>query len=131
MTVQSASYGFLHNTLRGNFVFSLTSGALAALAAWPLASYLGIPSPWILVALGLGVFGFGLLVRQTVNRTPFDIASVRMIAVADVVWVVASVGLLLLPGMPFTTEGRWVIGIVAEIVALFAVLEIYGLRRAR
>jgi len=47
----------------------------------------------------------------------------------DGLWVVGSAILLAGGWVPLTAAGRWAILIVAAIVALFAVLQYYGLRR--
>jgi len=31
--------------------------------------------------------------------------------------------------VPFSTEGKWVVGVVAELVLVFAVLQFVGIRR--
>jgi len=45
----------------------------------------------------------------------------------DVAWVVGSY--ILIFTVPFSTEGKWVVGVVAELVLVFAVLQFVGIRR--
>jgi hypothetical protein len=130
MLAQTRSDNLLRTTLFGNATFSVISGAVFALAAAPLAQWMGIPSPWILGVLGVWVLGFGALVWQLARSQPLNLTQARAIFWADALWVVASAVLLLAPGLPFTTEGRWIIALVAEIVLVFAILEFVGLRRA-
>jgi hypothetical protein len=52
-------------------------------------------------------------------------------AIIDSAWVVGSVILLLSSWIPFTTEGKWAVGVVAVIVAMFASLEFYDTGCAR
>ena len=53
-----------------------------------------------------------------------------MIAVElDVVWVVGSAVLLVTKALPFTPVGVWAVAIVADIVAIFAIVQYLGLRR--
>jgi hypothetical protein len=56
---------------------------------------------------------------------------VWLIIVLDVSWVITSAVLLLTDLVPLTTTGQWIIGLLAEIVAVFAVLEYVGLRKTR
>jgi hypothetical protein len=51
------------------------------------------------------------------------------VIVADLLWVTAS-WIALAAGMT-SGQGAWAVGIVADIVALFALLQYIGLRRAR
>ena len=45
----------------------------------------------------------------------------------DVAWVLGSYILIFI--VPFSTEGKWVVGVVAELVLAFAVLQFVGIRR--
>jgi hypothetical protein len=45
----------------------------------------------------------------------------------DLAWVLASSVLIFI--VPFSTEGKWVVGVVAELVLVFAVLQFVGIRR--
>jgi hypothetical protein len=47
----------------------------------------------------------------------------------DLVWVLGS-GLLLFV-VPFSTSGKWLVGIIAELVLAFAALQWFGIRRVR
>jgi hypothetical protein len=50
--------------------------------------------------------------------------------IADVAWVLASVVVVVSGWAPLTAAGVWAIMIVADIVAVFAVAQYVGLRRA-
>ncbi len=52
------------------------------------------------------------------------------VIVLDVAWVAGSALILLFDLVPLTTAGRWTIALLAEVVALFAILQTIGLRRA-
>jgi hypothetical protein len=56
---------------------------------------------------------------------------VWMVIGGDLLWVVASYAILLAGRPALTTAGSWSVGILAEIVALFAVIQFVGLRRLR
>ena len=56
---------------------------------------------------------------------------VWVIIVLDVLWVVASAVLLFSHVVPLTTAGKWMVGILADVVALFAIFEYVGLRKLR
>jgi hypothetical protein len=48
----------------------------------------------------------------------------------DVAWVAGSVIILVLDLVPFTVAGRWTIILLAEAVAVFAILQYISLRRS-
>jgi hypothetical protein len=60
--------------------------------------------------------------KQQVKKSDAWIAVCR-----DVAWVIGSYVLILV--VPFSTEGKWVVGAVAEAVLVFAVLQFVGIRR--
>ena len=130
-TPAAANDTFLRRTLLGNVAFSLISGAACLLGANALAALMGIPQPAILMALGGGLLMFALGVYLTASQRPLDPRKATAIFAADVVWVVGSVAILALDLFGLTTEGRWLVLIIADVVLGFAVLEFFGLRRLR
>jgi hypothetical protein len=50
-----------------------------------------------------------------------------MAVLMDLAWVLGSYVLIFV--VPFSTEGKWVVGVVAELVLVFAVLQFVGIRR--
>lgn len=119
----------LRNTLRANSVFCATTGIVSLVAATPLAAWLGLSSPFILVGLGLMLLPYaGWLFYQTTQKT-ID----RRVALAaiflDVLWVIDSIAILLIGWPPLTVSGMWIVAILALIVAGFAEAQYIGLRR--
>ena len=49
----------------------------------------------------------------------------------DLLWVAGSILLLLGGWLPMSMGGMWAVGIVADIVAIFAILQYVGWRRMR
>lgn len=102
------------------------------LGAGPLTALLGLDIPLLLRILGVGLVfyaaGLGWVARQArVNRSLATAA-----VLLDALWVVGSafvLGAALVGRIPLTTAGAWLIGIVAGLVALFAVLQARALRR--
>ncbi|RMH00702.1 MAG: hypothetical protein D6706_03240 [Chloroflexi bacterium] len=135
MTVQSVNTekrqdSFLRQVLRGNGIFSEVSGLFFIVAAGPIGRFLGADTPLVYVILGIGLVGYGALLLLATRRV--EVRSVGKTAVAlDLLWVIGSYALILSNIIPFTTAGKWAVGIIAEVVALFATLQIYGLWRMR
>ncbi len=122
---------FLRRVLFGNIAFSIISGGAFIIGANPMGAFMGIPQPLILMGLGAGVLLFALGVYLTATQQPLDPRKATFILVADIAWVVATEVILMLDLFGLTTEGRWLIFILADIVTVFAILEFFGLRRLR
>jgi hypothetical protein len=65
----------------------------------------------------------------TTARPSIDRRTGMTYALLDSVWVIASVVILFTGWVPLTTEGKWAVGLVAVIVAIFAELQFLGSRR--
>jgi hypothetical protein len=122
---------FLSRVLLGNATFGLLSGLACLLWARPLANTLGIEPPLILSILGVALLLFAAELAWIATRMPDSRRIVQTIFVLDVAWVIASVLVLLAGWPPFTVTGKWVVAGVADIIAIFALLEYIGLRRLR
>lgn len=126
----------LRRTLWGNAAFSVASGAVLAAFAGPFAriaahepvSLLGLDLAVVFELLGLGVIAFGALCAWVASRETLPLAWGRVIFAADLAWVVASVLVLAVPAT-WSMAGFVGIGVVALIVADFAIMEYLGLRR--
>ncbi len=119
----------LRDTLRANSIFSGVSGLVLVGGFAPLANFIGVAWAWTLIVLGIGLLAYAFLLRQAARRAVLDAREAMVFIVSDVAWVFVSVVLLVTNWIPFTTEGRWLIVILADLVACFAVLQFVGLRR--
>ena len=130
-TSQNSDFRLLRRTLRGNGIFCGLSGAAFIVGAAPITTFLGLSTPIILLVLGLVLLLTAVSLFRAAAPHSIDYRTGLLYAIIDSVWVVGSVILLLGSWIPFTTEGKWAVGLVAVIVALFASLEFYGSLRAR
>lgn len=119
----------LRRSLQANAAFSAISGLLLVAAAQPIGRLIGFELPALYVALGLGLMGFALALFAIARRPVLRPMEARWASLLDLGWVVGSVGLLVLPDLAITLEGRWLIALVADTVALFALLQWLGLQR--
>src|SRR5262249_37751791 len=110
-------------------IFSLLGGLVLLVDSGPIAASIGLPWPWVLAVVGVGLFGYAALLFLAARRVPIDRRQALGFLVADVVWVVASVVIVLDGLAPLTTAGFWGVLIIADVVAVFAVLKYIGLRR--
>ncbi len=129
-TVQSTTQGnFLRRVLQANGIFSGLSGVAFILGARPLAAFLGLTAPLILMGIGLGLLLYAAALFREAARESIDRQFVVAAIIMDAAWVVGSIILLLTGWVPFTLAGKWAIALVADLVAVFAGLQFYGLRR--
>ena len=120
---------FLRHVLRANTVFSVLSGVVVLMAAAPLSELMGINNPFVFYVLGMGLLPFAGFVFYTSQQTELNTRLVKIILVMDAFWVVGSYFLIFSGTVPFTAAGKWIVGLIAEVVFIFAILEMIGLRR--
>ena len=131
----ASSDRLLRRTLWGNAAFSIASGAVLVLFATPFAAaasaeqltVAGLDLAIALELLGIGVIAAGALCAWVAARPELPRGLAKVIFVADIAYVAASVVVLEL--VSWTTAGIAAIAIVALIVADLAVLQYLGLRR--
>jgi hypothetical protein len=132
MTLQSISQNpdsLLRRTLQANALFSGISGLAFTAAAQPIALFLGLDAPFVLVAIGVGLLLYALALWFNAGRHPLNRPFVWAAIIGDTAWVVGSYIILLTDWLPLTSAGWWAVAIVADLVAIFAVLQFYGLRQ--
>jgi hypothetical protein len=127
--MQSQSYPFLRRVLQADALTSGLSGALFVLGSGAVASFLGQVAPWTIVVVGLLLLGFAAEVYYFAVKEPLNQSGVVGIIAANIVWVLGSWLLLLSGWVSFSTAGWWAVAIVADVVAVFAALQWYGLKR--
>jgi hypothetical protein len=119
--------GLLKKALTGNALFSVISGAAILLANRWLVKFLGLPDQVSLALLGISLLVYAILLWLNARKAKIRITGAWVAIVMDVVWVVASYALIVV--VPFSVGGKWVVGLVAELVLAFAVLQWMGVRR--
>jgi hypothetical protein len=94
-----------------------------------LALRLGLPSSFLVRAIGLAFLGYaGFLFSLAVRPAPLRRMAVPA-SLLDARRAVGSVVGLLLPGLPQTSVGRRVIGALAALVAGWGLLQVMALAR--
>lgn len=120
--LSNAGFSFLCAVLA---VFNSTAGGTLLFAEdmlWP-----AIPAGTALFALGIGLFIFSALVGATALPRLISKRAVLAITIADAMWVIASIALLVLAAGLFTDAGKWIVVVVASAVFLFGVGQAIGL----
>lgn len=119
----------LRRALQGNGLFSAFSGLALLLGAGPLSAFLGITPPRALSISGVLLLLYGADLLYVARRDPPRRALAQAAVFLDVLWVAGSALILWQGWLPLTTAGRWAVILVAEVVALFAIVQAVGIRR--
>ena len=117
----------LRLSLKGNALFSFTSGLILFIAHKPIASFIGLDQSVLLIVTGLSlvVFAAGLLISS--NRESPEPLEAKIAVGLDLAWILVSILIVSLGN--FSKGGNWATIIVADIVLVFAALQFFGLLR--
>jgi uncharacterized membrane protein YkvI len=115
--------------MRANAIFSLVSGLTILTTARLLSDVLAPVTPFLLRLLGCGLLLYTFSLLRSASRPEISRREAWAAVIMDSLWVAASIALIV-SGL-LTTAGDWIVGVVADIVTLFALLQYLGLRRAR
>jgi hypothetical protein len=119
----------LRRALMGNALFSTLSGLTMLFAQGWVLRILGLSPDVSLVILGLGLIVFAATLAINARKQQVKAFDAWIAVLMDLGWVLGSYVLIF--AVPFSTGGKWVVGAVAELVLLFAVLQFLGIRRIR
>jgi uncharacterized membrane protein YhaH (DUF805 family) len=117
----------LRKALLGNALFSTLSGLTVLFGQKWVLRILGLSNNVSLWVLGGGLIVFAATLVMNARRRKVKTSDAWIAVLMDVAWVLASYVLIFV--LPFSTQGKWVIGMLAELVLLFAILQFLGIRR--
>lgn len=120
----------LVKVLRGDAIVIISSSIILLLGSRPVAGLIELDSPNALLILGFVLLAYGLTLLAFAGRDPENRRIAWLAIILNGLWVLGSYLGLLLGWFPVNTAGKWAIALVAEVVALFAILEFIALRRA-
>jgi uncharacterized membrane protein HdeD (DUF308 family) len=118
---------FLRRALMGNALFSILSGLIILFAQGWVLRILGLSNKISLLVLGVALIVFAATLVINARRQTVKTSDAWLAVWMDLAWVIGSYALIFVG--PFSTEGKWVVGLVAELVFVFAVLQFLGIRR--
>ena len=113
---------FLRRVLLADALACLGAGAVTLIGSSWLAPHLGLP-PALLAGAGAILLPVAALIALVATRDPVPAAGIRGIVAINVLWVAASLGVFLVPGITPTLLGTAFILAQAGLVAAFAVVE--------
>jgi hypothetical protein len=119
----------LRVALMGNALFSTISGLTLTLAGQRVVRLLGLPEAVNSLTMGTSLLAFAVTLEVFAQKKPIKLLDAWIAVLLDLAWVIGSYPLLFV--VPFSTTGKWIVGIVADIVMLFALVQWLGIRRIR
>ncbi|WP_026076053.1 hypothetical protein [Noviherbaspirillum massiliense] len=120
---------FLRRVLLADAAASAATGLLMALGAGPLSSWLGLPEGLLRYA-GLVLLPFAAFVGYVGTRQQVSRAAVWTIIVANAVWAIESIMLLVLGWVAPNALGHAFVIAQALAVGVLAELGYFGVRRS-
>lgn len=128
---EQTDHVLLRRTLIANTLFSGTAGVAMALFSNPIASLMGVAAPEFVLFVGIGLIMFAAFVGMSAREVPLNRTKGWAIFWMDVLWVDASILLLLTNALNLSTAGNILVLVAAFGVADFAFFEWLGLRRGK
>lgn len=119
----------VRSVLYANALFSVASGAVAIIGAGFLAEFTGINSTVLFVVLGALLIIYAIDLIWIASRESINHRFVWAAILLDSTWVIGSLAILVFGWPPLTTAGKWTVALLAEVVAIMAILQYLGLRR--
>ncbi|MDX1383824.1 MAG: hypothetical protein R3190_09300 [Thermoanaerobaculia bacterium] len=119
----------LRYALRADAVFCALAAVDALLFSERIAELLGIAEPRIVSALGVGLLAWAVHLVVASRRDTLSLKEAWYFVGGGLLWIVGSVGLIL--AGPFSTQGNWLVGLVAVAVLAFTEAQYLGIRRLR
>lgn len=116
----------LRTTLLVNAISSGATGLLLVLLDSTVAGLFGVSNTTPFIAAGIFLIFFALFVGITARKSPVNTGSVKWISTMDILWVVASLVVVLVYSSMLSAWGIILIVAVAGWVALMAFLQIRG-----
>ncbi len=119
----------LRKALMGNALFSTLSGLTILLAHGWVLRVLGLSQNVSLMILGIGLLVFAATLVINARRQQVRTSDAWIAVSMDVAWVLASFVIVFVA--PLSTSGKWIVAGIADVVLLFALLQLAGIRRIR
>jgi hypothetical protein len=122
-------HSMLRKTLLSNAIFSFLSGLLMVVLNNWLSSFIGVPYPIILIAIGSGLIIFSLWLFSLALKQDIQIMIIGSVVIMDLIWVVGSV--ILVIAQLLTSQGNSLCLALASVVFILALLQIIGIRKSK
>jgi hypothetical protein len=115
--------------LQADGLFCAASGLILSLDADPIHGFMGMDTTLPIIVLGIGLLLYGAALFWYASNRSTERGFTITILSLNILWIVGSVVLLAADPFHFTTEGKWAVIILADVVGALAIWEFLGLRR--
>lgn len=120
-----------HRAVQADSIFCMISGAAFTFGAGAISSLIGLDSAAPILFIGLIVLLCGVGAFWFTSSRPVPRWLVIAAIFVNIDWLIGSAVLLAADPLSFTNEGKWLVLIIADIVAVLAMWEYIGLRRMK
>ncbi len=129
IVTKSNNNGTAQWAVEADGAFCVLAGLVFLLGANGVSQFMGAQSSAVIGIIGLGTLLYGIGLLYDVFKGKVNTRLLQVAIRLDVVWIVASVVLLVAAPAALNTEGRWTVLILADVVAMFGIWKYTGLRR--
>lgn len=129
ITTQSKNGSTAQWAVEADGIFCVLMGLLFLLDANGVSQFMGAQSTTFIGALGLGTALYGVGLLYDVFKGKVNARLLQVVIGLDILWIAASILLLVAAPTALNTEGRWMVLILADIVGAFGIWQYVGLRR--
>ena len=112
-------------------LISALFGLVFIVGVGPVGTFLGLDNTLELELFGIGVLVYGAMLLWPISRDYLERRASFIIPVLNFVWAIGSYVLIFANWLPLTTEGKWAIGIQAEVIGILGIVQLYAAWRAR
>jgi hypothetical protein len=125
--LRTDSAQFLRRALLADGVVSGLSGVMLVALSGPIAALLGVRSPGTVAVMGVALLVYAAALLCNARREMPRRGEAAIAVALNVAWVVASLAVVAAGWL--SAAGNWAVGLVADVVLIFAILQAVGLRR--
>lgn len=121
----------LRYALLSDSIISAISGVIFIFDAELLGTIMGFQAPAIFIAFGLVALAYAATLIYVARHSPINRRVAWMACILNLAGALASAVILLI-GLPSLTIGaKWLVAIVADVVAVLSLFQFLGLRQTR
>ena len=128
-TATQPQSNLLRNALRGNSIFSAMSGLITAIGAGVLVQFMDVGSVALYLVVGIALIIHAVMLYLNTRTDRINVGFAWYAIIGDVLWVLATAFILLTDSFNLSSEGKWLLLFIGDIVLLFAIAQFWGLRR--
>jgi hypothetical protein len=123
--------GVVRRALQTDGLVCIAAGAVFTLGAGAISTLAGVEPPELTLFFGLFLLVYGVILYALASRTPLDRRLLIIIIGLNAVSAVLSLLFLIADPLTFTTAGKWITFMLADVVTVLGIWQFIGLRRMR